>query len=155
MRLLRYRPLITLLVTSFHSPVSGSFSSYSRVSIAAFWSSLVTLVVSLPDPKSSDSSSEDCLSPMRSLSFYLEKLMQTYNQDTRTLYSPQSQKSVQQKYTLLSAHTLTEPVVCHFGHFVSSVRSSNSHPDLLVINTTTTTPLFQIHTGPQHWTFTF
>ena len=40
--------------------------------------------------------------------------------------------------------------------FVSSVRSSNSHPDLLVItSTTTTTPLFQIHTGPQHWTFTF
>ena len=38
---------------------------------------------------------------------------------------------------------------------VSSVRSSNSHPDLLVINTTTTTPLFQTHTGPQHWTFTF
>ena len=34
--------------------------------------------------------------------------------------------------------------------FVSSVRSSNSHPDLLLI-----TPLFQIHTGPQHWTFTF
>ena len=38
--------------------------------------------------------------------------------------------------------------------FVSSVRSSNSHPDLLLI-TSTTTPLFQIHTGPQHWTFTF
>ena len=37
----------------------------------------------------------------------------------------------------------------------SSVRSSNSHPDLLVITSTTTTPLFQIHTGPQHWTFTF
>ena len=29
-------------------------------------------------------------------------------------------------------------------YFVSSVRSSNSHPDLLVITTTTTTPLFQI-----------
>ena len=28
--------------------------------------------------------------------------------------------------------------------FISSVRSSNSHPDLLVITTTTTTPLFQI-----------
>ena len=38
---------------------------------------------------------------------------------------------------------------------ISSVRSSNSHPDLLVITTSTTTPLFQIHTGPQHWTFTF
>ena len=38
----------------------------------------------------------------------------------------------------------------------SSVRSSNSHTDLLVItSTTTTTPLFQIHTGPQHWTFHF
>ena len=43
------------------------------------------------------------------------------------------------------------------GTLISSVRSSNSHPDLLVITTTTTTttPLFQIHTGPQHWTFTF
>ena len=42
-------------------------------------------------------------------------------------------------------------------YVISSVRSSNSHPDLLVITstTTTTTPLFQIHTGPQHWTFTF
>ena len=39
--------------------------------------------------------------------------------------------------------------------FISSVRSSNSHPDLLLITSTTTTPLFQIHTGPQHWTFTF
>ena len=37
---------------------------------------------------------------------------------------------------------------------ISSVRSSYSHPDLLLI-TSTTTPLFQIHTGPQHWTFTF
>ena len=37
-------------------------------------------------------------------------------------------------------------------YIVSSVRNSNSHPDLLVI---TTTPLFQIHTGPQYWTFTF
>ena len=32
----------------------------------------------------------------------------------------------------------------------SSVRSSNSHPDLLV-----TQPTFSDHTGPQHWTFTF
>ena len=35
---------------------------------------------------------------------------------------------------------------------VSSVRSSNSHPDLLVIHHPTT---FSDHTGPQHWTFTF
>ena len=34
---------------------------------------------------------------------------------------------------------------------VSSVRSSYSHPDLLVIHPTT----FSDHTGPQHWTFTF
>ena len=34
---------------------------------------------------------------------------------------------------------------------VSSVRSSNSHPDLLVIQH----PTFLDHTGPQHWTFTF
>ena len=32
--------------------------------------------------------------------------------------------------------------------FVSSVRSSNSHPDLLL-----THPTFSDHTGPQHWTF--
>ena len=36
--------------------------------------------------------------------------------------------------------------------FVSSVRSSNSHSDLLVIHHPTT---FSDHTGPQHWTFTF
>ena len=34
---------------------------------------------------------------------------------------------------------------------ISSVRSSNSHPDLLV----TQHPTFSDHTGPQHWTFTF
>ena len=35
---------------------------------------------------------------------------------------------------------------------ISSVRSSYSHPDLLVIQHPTT---FSDHTGPQHWTFTF
>ena len=35
---------------------------------------------------------------------------------------------------------------------VSSVRSSNSHPDLLLIHHH---PTFSDHTGPQHWTFTF
>ena len=35
--------------------------------------------------------------------------------------------------------------------FISSVRSSNSHPDLLLIHP----PTFSDHTGPQHWTFTF
>ena len=35
---------------------------------------------------------------------------------------------------------------------VSSVRSSNSHPDLLV---TQHPPTFSDHTDPQHWTFTF
>ena len=35
---------------------------------------------------------------------------------------------------------------------VSSVRSSYSHPDLLLIQHPTT---FSDHTGPQHWTFTF
>ena len=34
---------------------------------------------------------------------------------------------------------------------VSSVRSSYSHPDLLLIHH----PTFSDHTGPQHWTFTF
>ena len=36
--------------------------------------------------------------------------------------------------------------------FVSSVRSSYSHADLLLIQHPTT---FSDHTGPQHWTFTF
>ena len=36
------------------------------------------------------------------------------------------------------------------NRFISSVRSSNSHPDLIV-----THPTFSDHTGPQHWTFTF
>ena len=35
---------------------------------------------------------------------------------------------------------------------MSSVRSSNSHPDLLLIQQH---PTFSDHTGPQHWTFTF
>ena len=35
----------------------------------------------------------------------------------------------------------------------SSVRSSYSHPDLLL--THPTPPTFSDHTGPQHWTFTF
>ena len=37
-------------------------------------------------------------------------------------------------------------------HFIfSSVRSFNSHPNLLLI----TTPTFSDHSGPQHWTYTF
>ena len=36
---------------------------------------------------------------------------------------------------------------------VSSVRSSNSHPDLILIHHHH--PTFSDHTGPQHWTFTF
>ena len=38
-----------------------------------------------------------------------------------------------------------------FIDFISSVRSSYSHPDLLLIHH----PTFSDHTGPQHWTFTF
>ena len=41
---------------------------------------------------------------------------------------------------------------CSIIRFISSVRSSYSHPDLLLI---TTHPTFSDHTGPQHWTFTF
>ena len=37
--------------------------------------------------------------------------------------------------------------------FISSVRSSNSHPDLLLIHPPP--PTFSDHTGPQHWAFTF
>ena len=66
------RPQSTRLVNSCHPLASGSLSSCSKVS---FWSLLVTLQVSLPDPESSesladssDSSSEDCFSPKRSLS---------------------------------------------------------------------------------------
>ena len=39
-------------------------------------------------------------------------------------------------------HRLTP--FCMVYALVSSVRSSNSHPDLLVITSTSTTPLFQI-----------
>ena len=38
--------------------------------------------------------------------------------------------------------------------FVSSVRSSNSHTDLLLTQQHHH-PTFSDHTGPQHWTFTF
>merc|ERR1711873_25048 len=44
---------------------------------------------------------------------------------------------------------------CPVGSIVaifSSVRSSYSHPDLLLIHHH---PTFSDHTGPQHWTFTF
>ena len=44
-------------------------------------------------------------------------------------------------------------ILAGFSYIISSVRSSNSHPDLLVIQQHH--PLFQIHTVPQHWTFTF
>ena len=49
-------------------------------------------------------------------------------------------------------HTVTTTGTSIFPLFAlfSSVRSSNSHPDLLV-----THPTFSDHTGPQHWTFTF
>ena len=39
--------------------------------------------------------------------------------------------------------------------FISSVRSSYSHPDLLLIHPPTTPPTFSDHTSPQYWTFTF
>ena len=42
---------------------------------------------------------------------------------------------------------------CGNFSFVSSVRSSYSHPDLLL--THPPHPTFSDHTGPQHWTFTF
>ena len=38
--------------------------------------------------------------------------------------------------------------------FISSVRSSNSHPDLLLTQHHHP-PTFSDHTGPQHWTYTF
>ena len=40
----------------------------------------------------------------------------------------------------------------YIRNIISSVRSSYSHPDLLLIQHPTT---FSDHTGPQHWTFTF
>ena len=40
-------------------------------------------------------------------------------------------------------------------NIVSSVRSSYSHPNLLLIHHPTPPPTFSDHTGPQHWTFTF
>ena len=42
---------------------------------------------------------------------------------------------------------------CSCPPFISSVRSSYSHPDLLL--TQHQHPTFSDHTGPQHWTFTF
>ena len=41
------------------------------------------------------------------------------------------------------------------GALISSVRSSYSHPDLLLIHQQHHHPTFSDHTGPQHWTFTF
>ena len=58
-----------------------------------------------------------------------------------------------------SKRPLTSPLI--FGKscckFVSSVRSSNSHPDLLLTHQHQHQhpPTFSDHIGPQHWTFTF
>ena len=41
------------------------------------------------------------------------------------------------------------------SQFVSSVRSSNSHPDLLLTQHHHQHPTFSDHIGPQYWTFTF
>ena len=40
-------------------------------------------------------------------------------------------------------------------NIISSVRSSYSHPDLLLIHHPCPPPTFSDHTGPQHWTFPF
>ena len=54
------------------------------------------------------------------------------------------------------AHLLTCKFLMIFiqGGFFSSVRSSNSHPNLLLTHHPTP-PTFSDHTGPQHRTFTF
>ena len=52
-----------------------------------------------------------------------------------------------------SDHFFYEAVRTNMSFFFSSVRSSNSHPYLLVIHHHH--PLFQIHNGPQYWTYTF
>merc|ERR1711873_387278 len=41
------------------------------------------------------------------------------------------------------------------NYIVSSVRSSYSHPDLLLTQQHHHHPTFSDHTDPQHWTFTF
>ena len=60
--------------------------------------------------------------------------------DEKCVYSPQIQVLV----LWLNSY-------CH--HIISSVRSSNSHPDLLLVQQQH--PTFSDHTGPQHWTYTF
>ena len=56
--------------------------------------------------------------------------------------------------TVFSKHrNISYEINILFGMFVSSVRSSYSHPDLLL--TQQQHPTFTDHTGPQHWTFTF
>ena len=57
----------------------------------------------------------------------------------------------------------TEKTFVHCSHsettkyliVISSVRSSYSHPDLLLTHQHHQHPTFSDHTGPQHWTFTF
>merc|ERR1711884_98679 len=71
------------------------------------------------------------------------------------LYHAISCNTMQYHGTLITADGAYHCPVGSIMAIFSSVRSSNSHPDLLVITATTATPLFQIHTGPQHWTFTF
>ena len=79
-----------------------------------------------------------------SLIYILQALVFTYPDDIYDLFAS----------ILLRNGQWAQPSL-NFSLFriVSSVRSSNSHPDLLVIQHHH--PTFSDHTGPQHWTFTF
>ena len=58
------------------------------------------------------------------------------------------------KQDLLPKVTNYSAVFLSYFFLFSSVRSSNSHNDLLLIHHHPT-PTFSDHTGPQYWTFTF
>ena len=73
----------------------------------------------------------------------------------RVLKGTKSGKQYKQDTTIgLWIRAVTRETCAASDGFVSSVRSSYSHPDLILIHHPPT-PLFSDHTGPQHWTFTF
>ena len=55
--------------------------------------------------------------------------------------------------TQLTKSSMGEVIPSNYIDIISSVRSSNSHPNLLL--THHHHPTFSYHTSPQHWTFTF
>ena len=88
-----------------------------------------------------------------SISFHLH-LFHRYSISSISFYQHWLSSSSEPESLPFFFPSLCLSIFLSFHLFVSSVRSSNSHPDLLLIHHHPT-PTFSDHTGPRHWTFTF